>query len=178
MKKLVIALFVVSISILEAQNRPGLFARVVHIEKNNVLTIRQKPDNKSKKVGSLPNGAYMGIEKCLTIDSSTWCKVYEVAQNLYETYDTGWVNSIYLSFSNKGYVVIDGKPSACFYALKCIDDKCLIVLDMSYNYEKDMMNTIKTEWIKKEIVRGESNYGAMYEEEDGFCNNARLIGEY
>lgn len=178
MMKYILVIMVLFVSLLEAESKPGLFGKVVHIENNDVLNIRQKPDYKSKKVGSLPNGAYMGIEKCQKTENSLWCKVYEVSQNFSEEYNPGWVNAIYLSFSNNGYVVINNRPSACFYSLKCTEDKCLVVLDMSYDYEKDKMNDMKTEWIKKEILRGESHFGAMNTEEDGFCNNANIIEKY
>lgn len=177
MKNLLILLIVLA-SVLEAEVKPGLFAHVVYIDKNDVLNIRQTPDHKSKKVGALPNGAYMGIEKCQKVKGSLWCKVYEVSQNFSEEYNPGWVNASYLSFGNRGYVVIKNRPNACFYSLRCTDDKCLVVLDMTYDYAKEKMNDIKTEWISKEIVRGESNFGAMHEAEDGYCNNASILETY
>ena len=43
---------------------PGLFGVVVNLAKNDRLNIREKPDWHTRKVGSLSQNTYVGIEYC------------------------------------------------------------------------------------------------------------------
>lgn len=67
-----------------------LKGQVTGVEWWDDLNVRQWPAWYSQKVGQLEPGAYVWIERCITVeDSSDWCKVERNT-----TY--GWVNSRYL----------------------------------------------------------------------------------
>ena len=159
----------------------GLFAFVVNVASNDVLNVRKEPNYKAEKVGEIPLDAYIGIEKCTTVNNSTWCRVYPLGQNWYEKFapqNAGWVNAKYLKFSNRGYVLIKGKKN-CAYALKCIDDKCELVDDFEKNnaieYEKTGLHT---RWVERKYLKGESNFGVTPDNVDGFCNSGMFIDDY
>jgi len=170
---------------------PGLFASVVNVASNDTLNVRSEPNYKAKKVGEIPSKFFMGIEKCKTVENSTWCHVYPLVQNWYEKFweekNIGWVNARYLKFSNHGYVNIAGEEKNCFYALKCreIEDKkeCLVVYELNYDYKKDKMIEIKSKWIERKKLKGESMFGAVSENreinpEGGYCTTGKMIDEY
>ncbi len=163
----------------------ALFASVVNVKSNDRLNVRQKADYRSKKVSELPPGAYVGVERCEAVKSSTWCRVYPLVIQHYEHFaeetDAGWVNAKYLSFSDRGYVLVDGKAN-CDYVIQCKADKCEWVRD----YETDDANEIKrlkTEWIERKRLRGESRFGASSSDpkinpEGDICNAAMYIDDY
>jgi len=104
-----------------------------------------------------------------------------MVQNWYDKFgpeNAGWVNAKYLKFSNRGYVIINGKRN-CSYALKCVDDKCEVVDDFEKNdpieYEKTGLHT---RWVERKYLKGESNFGVTPDTIDGYCNNKIYIDNY
>ena len=156
---------------------PPLFASVIGVAENDTLNIREKPYYRSTKVGSLPSQAYIGIEKCQILKSATWCKVYQIAQHFHEGFNrSGWVNARYLKPINRGYALID-KTRNCDYVLRCKEAKCEVV--SSYETDKEYkITSIKTEWIARERLQGESHFGAMTENEDGYCTLGNWVEDY
>jgi uncharacterized protein YgiM (DUF1202 family) len=168
----------------------ALFGLVTNVTKNDTLNVRSDANYNSKKVGALPFDAGVGIEKCKIVKNSTWCRIYPLVQNSYDTFgpqNTGWVNTRYLTFSYRGYVNVTGEDTNCFYAVKCRDienkKECLVVYDLKYDYEKDTMTEIKSKWIERKKLKGESAFGAASQNveinpEGGYCTNARMIEDY
>lgn len=160
-------------------NYPPLFAKVIDIAEDDILNIRERPDHKSKKVGTQVPDAWMGVERCKRIKTSVWCKVYQIAQNVYsEDFNPGWVNARYLKPENSGYVLIDGKGN-CNYALRCKAGLCEVVTEYVQNENGDIIDLNITS-IKRETLKGESNFGAMCREEecDGYCTSGNYIEDY
>lgn len=159
---------------------PSLFGKVINVAEDDTLNVHKQSNYKSKKVAELPPKAYIGIEKCKKIQKTTWCRVYPMVQQWYEKFGNdshkGWVNARYLKFNNRGYVIIDGKKN-CDYVLRCKESKCEVV--DRYEQEKNYnVTSIKTKWIERDRLRGESNFGAISEDEDGFCNSRIFIEDY
>ncbi len=188
MKMLILSIF---FSVGVWADNTALFGFVINVSKNDVLNVRSEPSHKAKKVGALPFDAGMGIDKCKTVKNSTWCRVYPLVQNWYENFweekNIGWVNARYLQFRYRGYVNIVDEEKNCFYALKCRDiaDKkeCLVVYNLKYDYEKEKMTEVKTKWIDRKKLQGESAFGAASENreinpEGGYCTNGRMIDDY
>jgi len=159
---------------------PPLFASVWGIRNHDTLNIREKPDYRSKKVGSLPLDAYIGVDICKKRAASLWCRVHHVSQYDYEGYGwnapDGWVNAKYLSFHNRGYVLVDGKAD-CDYVVGCKEGVCKLVVDYKTNKKYEIIS-IKTEKIVRSRLRGESHFGAMSENGDGYCTNGRMIDDF
>ena len=188
MKIIILSLF---ISIGLWAESSALFGKVINVTKNDTLNVRSQSNYEAKKVGEIPSGAYMGIEQCKTVMNSTWCRVYPLVQNFYENFweekNIGWVNARYLKLSNRGYVNITGEEKNCFYSLKCRDTankkECLVVYDLKYDYEKDKMIEMKSKWIERKKLKGESMFGAVSENreinpEGGYCTKAKMIDNY
>jgi hypothetical protein len=156
---------------------PPLFVTVVGVAENDMLNIRQEPDYRSAKVGSQVLDAYMAVERCEEVESATWCRVYEVAQYFYsEDFKPGWVNARFLKPNNRGYVTIDGKRN-CDYVIGCEADKCEVIA--SYENDENLsIASIKTKWIERSRLKGESHFGAMPDDGDGYCNIHQFIGDY
>lgn len=157
----------------------ALFGKVIHVAENDTLNVRAEPNQKANKIGEIPFDGYVGIETCKKIEKSQWCKVYFLVENYYENFwkdkNIGWVNARYLQFSNHGYVIIKGKRN-CAFSLKCIDDKCEVVDD---DHDIDYKRTgLKTKWIQREHLKGESNFGATPDNVDGYCNKGMFIDDY
>jgi len=175
--------FLLTLSLLATVNAssvyPGFFAAVVDIAKNDTLNVREKPDYRSRKIGALPLDAYVGIDHCKKIGKSKWCKIFHIAQRDYDEYGwdapPGWVNARYLSFDDRGYVVVDNKPN-CNYALHCEKGKCEVVTDYKTN-DTNKVTSIKTEWIKRQRLKGSSNFGAMGDSE-GYCTSGQYIEDF
>lgn len=166
--KIIILGILVSI-VLWAENA-ALFGTVVNVSQNDILNVRSQADHRSKKVGEVPPEAYAGIEKCITVKNSTWCRIYPLVQNWYDKFwkeeHIGWVNARYLKFSNRGYVIVKGEKN-CAYALDCHRGKCEVI--------DDKKAAIKTKWIEREYLKGESNFGVTPDNVDGYCNNGMYI---
>ncbi|MBN2768378.1 MAG: hypothetical protein JXQ68_04695 [Campylobacterales bacterium] len=156
---------------------PSLFVAVVGVAEDDVLNIRQEPDYHSPKVGSQVPNAYMAVDWCVEVEGATWCRVYEVAQyNYSEDFRPGWVNARFLKPNNKGYVSIDGKRN-CDYVIGCEADKCEVIA--SYEDDENLSITnIKTEWIERSRLKGESHFSAMPDGADGYCNIHQFIDDY
>ena len=72
------------------------------------------------------------------------------------------------------YVIIDKKRN-CDYVLRCKEGKCEVVSSyvIDENYE---ITSIKTKWIAREDLKGESNFGAV--PEDGYCTMGNRVEDY
>ncbi len=163
-----------------AGNNIALFGSVVNVAENDVLNVRQAPSFRAKKIASLPPDAYVGVDICKIVDRSRWCKVHHIAQHDYEGYGwdapDGWVNAKYLSFHNRGYVLVDGKAN-CDYVVGCKEGVCERVVDYETNKKYEIIS-IRTEKIVRSRLRGESHFGAMSENGDGYCTNGRMIEDF
>lgn len=162
---------------------PPLFASVMDVEKGDILNVRAKPSHKSTKVADIPS-AYdflftFGVEKCKKVKSSIWCRVYPIVQHWSENFGgdvIGWVNARYLKSDNRGFVVINGEKN-CDYSLRCLEGKCEVVYDYLIDDKIDVEHNIiglKTKWVKREHLKGESHFGAMSEEGDGYCTSWQI----
>jgi len=157
--------------------KPALFGKVINVSQNDTLNVRSQSNYRSKKVGELPSHAYIGIEKCKMVKKSTWCRVYQLVQNYYsENFHPGWVNARYLKFSNRGYVIVKGKKN-CDYVLRCNNGKCEVVYDYITDNEHNVIE-LKTKWIERKYLKGESQFGVTPDNEDGFCNSGMFIEDY
>ena len=144
----------------------SLFATVTNIDKNDTLNVRTSPNYKSKKIGEIPLNSTIGIKECKTINNGSWCKVYPLTQIWFEKFhseNTGWVNSSFLKFSNRGYVLIDGEAN-CAYSLSCNNDECKVIFDLKNN-------ELNTKLINRSQIKGESSFGATPSDADGYCSN-------
>ncbi len=149
----------------------------MNVSKNDTLNVRKQSNYKSEKVGELPPDAYIGIEKCQKIKNSTWCRVYQLVQNYYsENFDPGWVNARYLQFDNRGYVIVKSKKN-CDYALWCDDGKCEVIYDFKIG-DNHTIVTLKSHWIERKYLSGESNFGVTPDNLDGVCNSKIFIEDY
>jgi len=181
MIKMKIVILSVVFSVADWADSTALFGTVVNVAQNDTLNVRSEANYKAEKVGEIPLKWKVGIEKCNRLKNSTWCYVYPLVQNWYENFgpeNTGWVNARYLKFSNRGYVIINGKRN-CAYAIKCVDDKCEVVDDFEKNnpigYDK---TGLYTRWIEKQYLKGESNFGVTPDNVDGYCNSGMFIEDY
>lgn len=178
MKNLILGILLfASVSVFGAENRLGLFASITGVSKGDVLNVRSEADYRSKKMGSFPSDypVPVYVELCKKLTKSTWCKVRPEA--LFEGGAPGWVNARYLNFSNQGYVKIQGMENKCFYALKCKDQKCEVVVDFKTNEQHDLAS-IETKWITKDNLTPTNQFGAMYKDQDGYCTLGRLVQDY
>ena len=161
-------------------DHPPLFASVTGVMENDRLNVRSKPDFHSQKTASLPDKAYVGVDECRQKGRSLWCRVHHIAQHDYEGYGwdapDGWVNAQYLSFSNRGYVLINGKAN-CNYVIGCEQGVCDLVSDYMLNKHHEIIS-IKTKKIPRKYLRGESNFGAMDPGGDGYCMVGNKILDY
>ncbi len=179
-KWLSLLFFLISSTVL-AQETP-LFATVINLQENDTLNVREKPDYHTKKTGTLPLYAYVGVDSCKRVGDSTWCKVFHLAQQVYDGFGwdakPGWVNARYLELDNEGYVIIDGKPD-CDYALRCQKGKCEVVESYETNNQNEL-TSMKTKWIERRRLKASSNFGAMTEdiEASGYCTNGKYIQDY
>ena len=164
---------------LNADEQP-LFGKVSNIAKSDTLNVRSSSTYKSKRLASLPFGAFIGIKRCEKVGKSKWCEVYPLTQYEYENFTSQdnerWVNARYLKLSNKGYVTILNKRN-CDYALMCKDSLCEIVSDYTSDKEGNIID-IKTKWVKREYLKAESSFGAASSTMDGYCNNGMFIDDY
>jgi len=109
----------------------GLFATITNVASDDTLSVRVKPNWRSRKITELPPNELVGVDECIKSGRSTWCKVHNVDRNIgqYHEYGEklpGWVNARYLKFTNHGYVAINGKKH-CDYAISCDGGKCKVV---------------------------------------------------
>jgi len=159
---------------------PPVFAYVTGVAENDALNVRAKPDYRSKKVASLPNEAYVGLDRCRKTGCSVWCKVHHMAQYDYEGFEwdvpQGWVHAGYLLGVNRGYVLVDGKPG-CDYILGCEKGMCDRVVDYRLNQAHEIIS-LKTEKIARARLKGASRFGAMEPEGDGYCVIDRWVEDY
>ncbi len=175
MKKLLILIVLVSVSYAEYYPN-ALFAEVDGVASNDTLNVRVAPNYHSKKTGALPQYAFVGVDYCKKVGKSTWCKIFPIAQRDY--FKAGWVNARYLKFyDNRGYVIVDGKPK-CDYALRCKNSKCEVVTDYAINPDTNDITSLKTQWIKRDRLKGSSNFGAISDLRDGYCTSGYHIEEF
>jgi len=159
---------------------PPVFAYVTGVAEDDALNVRAKPDYRSKKVASLPNEAFVGVDTCQKVGRSIWCKIYHLAQYDYEGFEwdapEGWVNARYLVGVNNGYVLIDGNPN-CNYILGCENGLCDLVEDFTFNKDNEIIS-LKTEKIARTRLKGASRFDAMPPEVDGYCTGDNKINDY
>lgn len=161
----------------------ALFASVKGVEKGDFLNVRSAANYQSKKVAAIPSFKDMpltfGIETCKKVKTSTWCLVYPLTQHWadsFKEHDRGWVNAHYLTYSNKGYVLVNGKAN-CEYVLDCKKDKCQLVADFKQNSNGEVAS-IETKWIKRRWLKGESSFGAINPKEEGYCTTGMYVENY
>ena len=178
--KTIIGLFLFALLSLSAENlsTPKLFGKVINIDNNDILNVRQTANYRSRKVGSLTSGILIGVEKCKKVGRSIWCQIHPLAGHGGD-FSSGWVNARFLSFSNKGYVTVENKTNNCFYALKCKNNnsKCLVVLDYNTDREGNIVN-LTQDWIDRETLYAESKFGAIIQNSDGYCSSGMRINDY
>lgn len=156
---------------------PPLFAKVIDVAEDDLLNVRERADHKSKKVGTQVPDATMGVERCISVKASVWCSVYQVALNDYsENFNPGWVNARYLKPINRGYVLINRRGN-CDYTLNCKRGLCEVVTDYDQDENGSIIKLHITS-IKREALKGESHFGAMTHEEDGYCTTGRYVEDY
>jgi len=159
---------------------PPVFAAVTGVAEDDALNVRAKPDYRSKKVASLPNEAFVGVDVCQKAGHSVWCKIYHLAQYDYEGFEwdapEGWVNARYLVGVNNGYVLVDGKPD-CDYILGCENGICDLVDEYTFNKNYEIIS-LKTKKIARVRLKGASRFGAMSPEGDGYCTGDNRISDY
>ena len=128
-------------------------------------------------------GAFVGLDHCKKIGESLWCKIFHIAQRDYEDFGwdakPGWVNASYLSFDNRGYVIIDGKPN-CDYALRCKGSKCEVVADYTTDSKTHDITFLKTRWVDRNRLKASNHFGAMPDDPDasGYCTTGNVVDEY
>ncbi len=155
MKKLLILITLISVTY--AKYYPNaLFAHVSGVASNDTLSVRVKPNWRSRKITNLPPYAFVGVDKCVKMGHSNWCKVHAVNCNLgqYLEYNDklpGWVNARYLKFSSRGYVAINGKKR-CNYAISCSSGKCSVVVNETVKNGK--VTAIKSKNYPRSALRG------------------------
>jgi hypothetical protein len=158
----------------------ALFGSVIGVASGDRLNVRAKPNYKSKKVASLPNGAFVGIDRCKRVGKSIWCKVHHIAQLDYEGFDCddncGWVNAKYLKLIDKGYALINGKAN-CDYFIGCKNGFCTLVTNYKLDKDRNIVS-IETKKVKRGSLYSQNHFGAMSPDGDGYCVNDRYIEEY
>ena len=177
MKKLII--LIALLNILYAKYYPNaLFAHVSGVASNDTLSVRLKPNWRSRKIAELPPNAYVGVDECIKLGHSNWCRVHAVDINLgqdpgYDDTLFGWVNARYLKFSSRGYVAIRGKKE-CNYAVSCSGGKCRVANVYSdVTMKNNKIVAIKTKSYSRRVLKGigELDIGAS----EGYpCNRRGL----
>jgi len=180
MKKLII--LITFIGILNAKYYPdALFGKVSGIASNDTLSVRIHPNWRSKKITELPPNAFVGVDSCVKVGRSTWCKVYTVNRNLgqyleYSDKLPGWVNAKYLKFSNRGYVKIKGKKQKCNYAINCSKGKCDIVnVFRDIVIKNSKIVSIKSKKYSRERLKGIGELDFKSQNSSAYVCNRRNI---
>lgn len=159
---------------------PPLFGVVTYVSENDVLHVRENPDLHSKSIGSLPPEAEVGVDHCLMVGRSVWCRVHPLVQYNYEGYDdgspSGWVNARYLVGKNRGYVLING-VGHCDYVIACNEGVCQVVTALQLDEASNVAGVTIREY-PRTVLYAESHFGAVAEEMDGYCANGRMIEDY
>ena len=158
MKKLLI--FIALVTLAYAKYYPNaLFAKVSGIASHDTLSVRAKPNWHSKKITALPPNAYVGVDECVRMGRSNWCKVHAVNHNLgqdrgYDDRLSGWVNARYLKFSSRGFVAIRGEKS-CNYAIGCSGGRCRVanVFD-NVTINNDRVVAINPKSYSRRVLKG------------------------
>ena len=174
MIKYILTLFLINIFAISknVNYNDALFATVVNVPTNDILNVREKPNYKSKKIGSLsPKDDYLlVVEKCEKKEKSIWCKIHLAELYDVDNFDidkSGWVNAKYLTFYDNGYVLIDGIGN-CDYSLECKDGFCELIDGIIYYPGIYVIKSTKR--IKRERLSPTNHLGAMTEGGDGYCN--------
>jgi hypothetical protein len=131
MKILILISFFIGILCADIVKNTPLFATVINVASDDVLNVRQSANYRSKKIGDLPNEAIIKVYKCKKIGRSKWCKIGHMALIDYDNYGydapDGWVNAKFLSFDNRGYVLVN-KKGGCYYSLSCGGSYCKVLV--------------------------------------------------
>jgi hypothetical protein len=108
-----------------------LFANVVNVANDDVVNVRLNANYRSKKIGDLPNNAIIKVLKCKKVGHAKWCRIGHMGLIDYDNYGydapDGWVNAKFLSFNNKGYVLVN-KKGRCYYSLSCTGSYCKVLV--------------------------------------------------
>ena len=145
---------------LAAAAEAPLFGRVTGVAADDRLQVRVRPDYRAPRIGSLPPGALVGVERCVRRGRSRWCRIQQLTQLWYwEGEESGWVNARYLRGEDRGYVLVDGRAE-CAYSLGCREGICRVVMPESGE---------KHRAISRGRLRGESRYGAAAATAEGYC---------
>ncbi len=134
---------------------PGLFATVENVAKNDVLNVREKPNYKSKKVGSWSHRGWIMVDYCVKVKKSLWCKAD--LDGLMGDGALGWINAHYLKFSNSGFAIQkDGKGEGCMYASKCEKRDGMMQCYIMQGYYLDNKYNIRSKgrWINRSLLIG------------------------
>lgn len=179
MKKSFILMFLLSI-VLYANSSKPLFAEVANIKKDSFLNIRSKPNISGEKLAQLPLAHKVGVNFCKLNGREEWCSIYPLVNNEFENFIVEdkkfWIHAAYLKFTNKGYVLVKNKPD-CLYSIKCKNDKCEVVTDTIFDDNGNILE-LKTKWIDRNDLKGQSNFGVTPLDADGYCNIGMFIDEY
>ena len=163
MKKSVLGFGLLFFSLMLWGQDAPLFGTVVGIDENDTLAVRAEATRHSKKLASLPEGARVGIDECRPVGHALWCRIRHLDQYDYEHYNIdhapqGWVNAHYLKGTNRGYVIIDGKPS-CDYALHCRNGKYEVATDADTDEAGNILR-LETAWVPRSRLASASHFGA------------------
>jgi len=159
----------------------ALFGAVTGVRSNDTLNVRAQPNYHAKKIGKLPPDARIGVDRCIQLDKSRWCRIHHLAQYDYEDYGAnapdGWVNARYLKFYNQGYVLIDGKGN-CDYVLGCKKNVCQQVTDIKTDTKGEIVS-LRTQAISRKRLKGASHFGAAADTGgDGYCTDGNYIQDF
>ena len=158
-----------------------LFGVVVGVGENDVLNVRKSPSVSAEKVGALPGGAglsvLVGVDQQVAKGSLTWYRVYPLVQLWYDEFckveNEGWVHGKFITVRNRGYVTVDGEADGA-YAIHAKDGKCEVVFDVDTDAEGNVVK-LHTQWIDRKKLRGESQFGVMPENAEGYCAEGQCI---
>lgn len=153
----------------------SLFASVKGVAEDDVLNIRSRPDHRSKKVGALYALDHVGIKECRQLGRATWCSVHTLTGSGVDL--SGWVNAHYLSFHQRGYVTIAGRENACYYAIRCDQAQCHVVMKTDFDDKKDRLSKLHIAALARHKLIATDHFGAMGTG-DGYCITGRLIEDY
>ncbi len=157
---------------------PGLSASVVNVASNDVLNVREKPNYRSKKMGSWSPEGWIMVDHCVKVKKSLWCKADP--DLLIGDGASGWINAHYLNFSNSGFVIQkDGKGEACMYASKCEKHNSSMQCYIMDGYYLDDKYKIRSEgqWIDRSLLIG-GNVLSATKGESEMCGNLPYDMQY
>jgi uncharacterized protein YraI len=180
MMRIVLAMIVTVGWLFGVTPQNALFGTVTGVADNDTLNVRSHPDYHAAKVGALPPGALVGVDRCKRLKQSTWCRIHHIAQHDYPQYSygaaDGWVNTRFLRLSDRGYVLTYGKGK-CAYALSCRAGACDVVTGIEEDAQ-GRIAALQHVSIERHHLRAESHFGAAAENGEGYCTNGKVIEDF